>query len=694
MLVVRPTIRPARIAQRDELDALAGLCEQHELGADRRRGVRRLRARCRRRRVSDSADARRRADVRPGRAVEIARPAAGEAGVDRGRRARGAVAPPRSTRLELIADTYLSVSTPVQARRAGLLRARASVRDADPRPRRAESTRVLAAAGARIPACELLPRGRRLDGGDSRAGARARKRALVLDLLDEDACSFIRATSSTFREEAYLVVSLLPEPDVFRRTVERVLSHASAAPDVLRPLMPPRPLLGRRPGSSCRCSRCARRAAGASARSAISRRCALAAAPGFACSRCCRSTRWRRQTSPYSALSAMAIDPLYIALDDVPEFQALGGERCRSPTGGARSTRCASTPRGRLRGGAAIKEEALRARSSTSATTDWRRTTRARAARFAAYIVEEQLVAGRLRAVPRAARAATARAPWTSGPALRRRDPAALDRCAGGAGRQAVLLPPVPAVARRRAVAGRARARRAPSRSSAICRSWSAPTAPTCGRARRCSARRVGRARRPMRSARPARTGACPCIAGTRWPPRISLAARPRPPQRATVRRLSASITWSASIAPTRGRRSATDARRFDAAPTSRSQRRARRAACSRVFRESPARADHRRGSRHGARLRARVARGAAGARLQGAALGARVAQRRPAVPRPGDYPATSLATTGTHDTDPLADWWDTTADEERARHLPPCRACAMAAAVGDRRSTTTYATR
>ncbi|HEX7087028.1 MAG TPA: 4-alpha-glucanotransferase, partial [Vicinamibacterales bacterium] len=32
------------------------------------------------------------------------------------------------------------------------------------------------------------------------------------------------------------------------------------------------------------------------------------------------------ETSPYSALSAMAIDPIYIALDRVHDFQALGGE--------------------------------------------------------------------------------------------------------------------------------------------------------------------------------------------------------------------------------------------------------------------------------------------------------------------------------------------------------------------------------
>src|SRR6195256_3542952 len=32
------------------------------------------------------------------------------------------------------------------------------------------------------------------------------------------------------------------------------------------------------------------------------------------------------QQSPYSAISAMAIDPIYIRVPDVPEFAAMGGE--------------------------------------------------------------------------------------------------------------------------------------------------------------------------------------------------------------------------------------------------------------------------------------------------------------------------------------------------------------------------------
>ncbi len=37
------------------------------------------------------------------------------------------------------------------------------------------------------------------------------------------------------------------------------------------------------------------------------------------------------QQSPYSAMSAMAIDPLYISVEDVPEFYAIGGESSMSP---------------------------------------------------------------------------------------------------------------------------------------------------------------------------------------------------------------------------------------------------------------------------------------------------------------------------------------------------------------------------
>jgi 4-alpha-glucanotransferase len=38
------------------------------------------------------------------------------------------------------------------------------------------------------------------------------------------------------------------------------------------------------------------------------------------------------QQSPYSAISAMAIDPIFIRVTDIPEFDAMGGERALDPT--------------------------------------------------------------------------------------------------------------------------------------------------------------------------------------------------------------------------------------------------------------------------------------------------------------------------------------------------------------------------
>ncbi len=99
-------------------------------------------------------------------------------------------------------------------------------------------------------------------------------------------------------------------------------------------------------------------------------------------------------------------------------------------------------------------------------------------------------------------------------------------------------LPRLPAVARRRAVAGGAR-RRPGSGCSATCRSWSAPTAPTSGSTRRSSTASCRSARRPTRSAPTARTGACRRIAGTCVErDDFALAAGPRPARHRALRRL------------------------------------------------------------------------------------------------------------------------------------------------------------
>jgi 4-alpha-glucanotransferase len=67
------------------------------------------------------------------------------------------------------------------------------------------------------------------------------------------------------------------------------------------------------------------------------------------------------QSSPYSALSAMAIDPLFIALADVPEFQALGGEASLSPDMRARLEAVRRSPDVAYADVRALKDEALRA---------------------------------------------------------------------------------------------------------------------------------------------------------------------------------------------------------------------------------------------------------------------------------------------------------------------------------------------
>ena len=95
------------------------------------------------------------------------------------------------------------------------------------------------------------------------------------------------------------------------------------------------------------------------------------------------------ETSPYSALSAMAIDPVYISLGDVPEFAALGGE-VRLPLAdqiALRGARAASAvPYATVR---QAKQSALDLAFSMFWDVDWLRTT-ARAGSFAAYASWEE----------------------------------------------------------------------------------------------------------------------------------------------------------------------------------------------------------------------------------------------------------------------------------------------------------------
>ena len=129
-------------------------------------------------------------------------------------------------RLEIVCDAYLSVSTPVQQAAGAFLSAGRGVRRlvVERISRNLEQLTALASAH---PACSVL----RVEGGWSaviRVPATRSEESLVLDLLERDHVLVHPGYFFDFPREAYVVVSLLPQPDEFRRGVERLLARASA----------------------------------------------------------------------------------------------------------------------------------------------------------------------------------------------------------------------------------------------------------------------------------------------------------------------------------------------------------------------------------------------------------------------------------------------------------------------------------
>jgi len=129
---------------------------------------------------------------------------------------------------ELIADTYLSVSTPVQAAAADLIDAGTAIRSQIlARVRRnLESLRTHAASH---PSVDVL----RVEGGWSAVVQVPQLRseeALVLELLQKDDVLVHPGYFFDFPREAYVIVSLLVEPNTFDRAVTRLLSRAGAGP--------------------------------------------------------------------------------------------------------------------------------------------------------------------------------------------------------------------------------------------------------------------------------------------------------------------------------------------------------------------------------------------------------------------------------------------------------------------------------
>jgi aspartate/methionine/tyrosine aminotransferase len=132
-------------------------------------------------------------------------------------------------RLELVCDTYLSVSTPIQLATAELLDRGAVVRR-QIQERVQSNYQALDARASEVLSCELLE----ADGGwyaVLRVPSIMSEEDLVLDLLAEDGVLVHPGYFFDFPRESFLVVSLLPPTDRFADGVSRILGRFDRASD-------------------------------------------------------------------------------------------------------------------------------------------------------------------------------------------------------------------------------------------------------------------------------------------------------------------------------------------------------------------------------------------------------------------------------------------------------------------------------
>ena len=128
-------------------------------------------------------------------------------------------------RYEIIADTYLSVSTPIQAAAAELIESGAAIR-AQIIARLTRNLESLRARVAAFPSIDVLP----VEGGWSavmQVPSVGPEEALVLELLEKDDVVVHPGYFFDFAREAFIVVSLLVEPTVFDKATARVLTRAA-----------------------------------------------------------------------------------------------------------------------------------------------------------------------------------------------------------------------------------------------------------------------------------------------------------------------------------------------------------------------------------------------------------------------------------------------------------------------------------
>jgi aspartate/methionine/tyrosine aminotransferase len=126
-------------------------------------------------------------------------------------------------RLELVCDTYLSVSTPVQAAADEILRSGAFVRAQIAR-RVARNYRALVDLGHGAPSCRVLC----ADGGwygVVQVPSIQTEEELVVDLLERRGVLAHPGYFFDFPREAFLIVSLLVKEDAFDAGVDRIFRH-------------------------------------------------------------------------------------------------------------------------------------------------------------------------------------------------------------------------------------------------------------------------------------------------------------------------------------------------------------------------------------------------------------------------------------------------------------------------------------
>jgi aspartate/methionine/tyrosine aminotransferase len=128
---------------------------------------------------------------------------------------------------EMIADTYLSVSTPVQVAAPSLLDRGAAVRKAI-RQRLKRNLDSLRASASAVPEISVLG----VEGGWSavlQVPTTQSEEALVLQLLTERHVLVHPGYFFDFPRESFLIVSLLAEPAVFDEGVAGLVAHVRGA---------------------------------------------------------------------------------------------------------------------------------------------------------------------------------------------------------------------------------------------------------------------------------------------------------------------------------------------------------------------------------------------------------------------------------------------------------------------------------